>query len=77
LDARTAKTATEVERSGDADSLRAAAERLKASHAPSKVLQVPQRDMDKATQAMKAARVSGTVKNIGGTRSRSVSRRSR
>ena len=40
--------ATEVERSGSATGLRAAAKRLKLSGAPQKVLQVPQKDMSAA-----------------------------
>ena len=64
--------ATEVERSGNPDNLKKAALRLKASDAPQKVLQVPQKDMDAAADAMRKAGVSGTVKNLGGTASRSV-----
>ncbi len=64
--------ATEVERSGSAQGLGAAARRLKQSGAPQKVLQVPQKDMDAAAQAMRKVDVGGTVKNMGGTKSRSV-----
>lgn len=72
LDARTNKRATEVERSGTSAGLGKAAKRLKESRAPQKVLQVPQKDMSKAAQAMKEAGVAGTVKNMGGTKRRSV-----
>ena len=50
LDARTqgGGRATEVERSGSAQGLEAAASRLKQTRAPQKVLQVPQKDMDAA-----------------------------
>ena len=72
LDAASGKTATEVERSSDRRSLEAAAGRLKASAKPRKVLQVPQHDMSKAAKAMKSQRVKGSVKNMGGTRRRSV-----
>jgi len=74
LDALTAskKRATEVERSGNPRSLKAAARRLKTSKAPQKVLQVPQRDMSKARQAMRAAKVKGTVKNMTSTKRTSV-----
>lgn len=72
LDARTAKTATEVERSGDKGRLEKAAARLKASGAPQMALQVPQKDMDKAAQAMRDKGVRGTVRNMGGTKRRSV-----
>lgn len=74
LDARTQKTATEVERSGDSGRLEQAASRLKSSGAPRRVLQVPQKDMDAATAAMRQKGVSGTVKNMGGTKRRSVGR---
>lgn len=74
LDARTKGgfRATEVERSGDTRSLSTAARRLKKSGAPQKVLQVPQRDMAKAREAMRQAGISGTVKNMSGKNRSSV-----
>lgn len=72
LDAQTKAKATEVERSGSPERLRQAARRLKASSKPQKVLQVPQKDLPSAAQAMKAEKVKGTVKNMGGTKRRSV-----
>ena len=72
LDAESKGRATEVERSGNISSLRKAAKRLKSSGKRQKVLIVPQKDMDKATQSMRDEGVSGTVKNMGGTKRRSV-----
>lgn len=72
LDAKTLKKATEIERSSSKAGLEKAAQRLKDSGKPQKVLQVPQKDMDKATQAMKAKGVKGTVKNMSGTKRKSV-----
>lgn len=74
LDALSAggKRATEVERSGDAEKLRLAANRLEASGASQRILQVPQWDMPKAVAAMKEAEVSGTVKNLSGTKKTQV-----
>lgn len=72
LDAERPKTATEIERAGTTQGLTKAARRLKASPKPQKVLQVPQQDMAKAAKAMKKVGVKGTVKNIGGTKRRSV-----
>ncbi len=72
LDAATAKKATEVERSGTAEGLKKAAQRLKSSRKPQKVLQVPQKDMDAAAQAMKKVGIGGTVRNLGGTKGLSV-----
>ena len=72
LDAATEAKATEVERSGDIARLRNAAKRLKDSGKRQKVLIVPQNDMKKATSAMSSEGVSGTVKNLGGTKRRSV-----
>jgi len=72
IDAATGKKATEVERSGSAAALQAAAQRLKASGKLQKVLQVPQQDMGKAADAMRKAGTKGTVKNLTGTRRRSV-----
>ena len=68
LDAASRRRATEVERSGDPEKLHLAAKRLKRSRKPQKVLQVPQKDMTKAVAAMKDEGVSGTVKNMGGTK---------
>jgi len=72
LDAATKKRATEVERGGRSAGLRKAAIRLKDSGRPQKVLQVPIQHMDMASKAMREAGVSGTVKNLGGTKRRSV-----
>ena len=64
--------ATEVETSGSSAGLSKAAGRLKASGAKQRVLQVPQKDMQSAVQAMKDAGVTGTVKNMRGTKRRRV-----
>ena len=72
LDAATKKKATEVERSGSQSGLEKAARRLKASGKSQKVLQVPQKDMPKAAKAMKKVGTKGTVKNMSGTKRRSV-----
>ena len=66
------RRATEVERSGDPQALEAAARRLKDSGAAQKVLQVPHHDMNAAAAAMRNLGVSGTVKNMSGTKRRSV-----
>lgn len=74
LDASTksGKTVTEIERSGDLNKLKLAASRLKERRSTRKVLQVPQKDMQKAVEAMKIKKVHGTVKNMGGTKRQSV-----
>ena len=64
--------ATEVERSGTPAGLKAAAQRLKSSGAAQKILQVPQKDMDAAAKALRHVNIAGTVKNMGGTKRRSV-----
>ena len=64
--------ATEVERSGSSSGLNTAARRLKNSGARQKVLQVPQKDMSSAAEAMRKAGIGGTVKNMGGTKRRRV-----
>ncbi len=61
--------ATEVELSGN---FKKAAQRLKDSGKPQKVLQVRQGDMKKAEKAMKEVGVGGTVKNMGGRKRKSV-----
>lgn len=72
LDAATKNRATEIERSGSPTNLEKAASRLKASKKKQKVLQVPQKDMDNASRAMKKVGTSGTVKNMSGTKRRSI-----
>lgn len=76
LDARNARgTATEVEGSGDPERLRKAGRRLdkaRKSGASGTVLQVPQKDMKKAQEAMRKEGVKGSVKNMKGSQRRSV-----
>jgi hypothetical protein len=71
LDALSAngKRATEIERCGN---LKAAVGRLKESGASQKTLQVPQSDLARAEKAMKDAGIKGTVKNMSGTKRKSV-----
>jgi hypothetical protein len=66
--------ATEVERSGVQKGLEAAAKRLKQADAKQHVLQVPQKDMAAAVEAMKKVGVGGTVKNMAGTKRVSVTK---
>ncbi len=76
LDALTGQQgrATEVERGGTPERLEKAVRRLNAAPAKQHVLQVPQKDMRRASDAVRsAAKQSVTVKNMSGTRSRSVS----
>ena len=75
VDAVTKIKATEIERSGSSEGLKKAAERLRDSRKRQKVLQVPEKDMKKATDAMREVGVSGTVKNMGGTKRKSVAAR--
>lgn len=72
LDAATQKKATEIERSGSQSALEKAARRLKASGKLQKVLQVPQKDMPKAAKAMQKVGTKGTIKNMSGTKRRSI-----
>ena len=71
LDAATKYKAVEVEQGGPAQ-LKKAARRLKDSGKRQRVLIVPSRNMDNAREAMRAEQVSGTVRNISGTRRSSV-----
>ncbi|MDL1960151.1 MAG: hypothetical protein LWX01_00345 [Deltaproteobacteria bacterium] len=75
LDALTPRKAIEIERSGTLAGLEKAAKRLKDSGRPQKILQVPQKDMAKAAKAMQNVGVGGTVKNMGGTKRRSVTKK--
>ncbi len=60
--------AVEIERSSSMAALTKAAERLGTSDKPQKVLIVPAHSMKRATTAMVKAGISGTVRNISGTR---------
>lgn len=64
--------ATEVERSGTEKGLLDAARRLRDANAAQHTLQVPEKDMPAAAKAMQKVGVSGTVKNMSGTKRRSV-----
>ena len=72
LDAATESRATEVERSGKQAALQSAARRLRDSGKPQKVLQVPEKDLSKAKDAMRSVGVSGTVKNLSGSKRQRV-----
>ena len=72
LDSASKHRATEIERSGDPRKLGKAVDRLRDSRKPQKVLQVPQKDMGKASDAMRQKAVGGTVKNMSGTKRRSI-----
>lgn len=69
LDARRPKQAIEVERSGR---LEAALRRLGKEKGVQRVLQVPQRDFDRAIEAAQQAGVGVTVANLSGIRKRSL-----
>jgi hypothetical protein len=73
LDSATAKTATEIER--NLPGISKAVSRLKASGRPRRVLQVPQQHMNTATAEFRRQKVSGTVKNLSGTKTRPVSKK--
>jgi hypothetical protein len=67
LDVMTKHKAVEIERGGPSQ-LEKAAERLKSSRKSQKVLVVPSKSMSQAREAMRKVRVSGTVRNISGTK---------
>lgn len=66
IDVMTKYKAVEIERGGSSQ-LEKAAQRLKASRKPQKVLVTPSKSMNKAREAMRKVGVSGTVRNISGT----------
>lgn len=70
VDAATSKTATQVER--NPSNLQNSVAKLKASGRPRRVLQVPQHLMNDASEEMRKQNVSGTVKNMSGTKRRSI-----
>ncbi len=64
--------ATEVERSGKYNRLLNAADRLREAGTPQKVLVVPHNDIDLAVEAMREVGITGTVKNITGSKKKRV-----
>lgn len=70
VDSATSKTATQIER--NRSNLSNSVAKLKASGRSRKVLQVPQSLMTAASAEMRRQNVSGTVKNMGGTKRCSV-----
>ena len=73
VDSATSKTATQVER--NRSNLPNSVEKLKASGRERKVLQVPQNLMSDAAAEMRRQGVSGSVKNMSGTKRVSVRKR--
>ena len=67
LDVMTKHKAVEIERGGPSR-LEKAAHRLKDSRKSQKVLVAPSKSMSKAREAMRKVGVSGTVRNISGTK---------
>ncbi|MCD4824338.1 MAG: hypothetical protein K8S55_07005 [Phycisphaerae bacterium] len=75
LDALRGNCATEIERSRHTSRLRKAAGRLRDSKVKHKVLQVPHKNLEKAVEAMQHIGISGTVKNMGGSKRISVGKK--
>lgn len=73
VDSATSKTATQVER--NRANFPNSIAKLKASGRDRRVLQVPQHLMSDATAEMRRQGVSGSVKNMGGTKRMSVRKR--
>jgi hypothetical protein len=67
-DAASTRRATVIERSGDPERIRLATLRLKDSGRPQKILQVPHSYIPLAAFTMWSSGVSGTVKNLSGTK---------
>ncbi len=67
LDVMTKHKAVEIERGGPSR-LEKAAHRLKDSRKSQKVLVTPSKSMSKGREAMRKVGVSGTVRNISGTK---------
>jgi len=67
-DAATSVRAVEVERGHSNDKLKTAVSRLKESRKPQKVLMVPHQDIAKAADAMRKGDITGSVRNLSGTK---------
>lgn len=70
VDSTTPKTATQVER--NQSNLSNSVAKLKLSGRPRRFLQVPQHLMNDAVAEMRSQNVSGTVKNMRGTKRRFI-----
>jgi len=70
VDSATPKTATQVER--NQSNLSNSVAKLKVSGRPRRVLQVPQHLMNDAAAEMRRQNVSGTIKNMSGTKRRLI-----
>lgn len=66
-EAKDAKMAEEIDRSGSVKHLERVAKRLKSAKAEDRILYVPHWDMEKAAQAMRKAGVTGAVSNLCGS----------
>lgn len=67
LDAIRGKSAIEVERGGTSQKISQALSRLKTQRTKSKILRVPQRDMDMAVQQARKKGMNVTVTNLSKT----------
>jgi hypothetical protein len=72
LDAIRGKFAIEVERGGDPKKIDQVLSRLRTQHNKSKILRVPQKDMDMAIQQAQKKKVHVTVTNLSKTKRRST-----
>jgi len=72
-DAVTHYKAVEIGQSGCVSDIRKAAEKLKDSNKPQKILIVPARSMGTARKVLKEVGVSATIRNMSGTRREYVS----
>jgi hypothetical protein len=72
-DAVTYYKAVEIGQSGYISDIRKAAEKLKNSNKPQKILIVPARSMNTARKVLKEVGVSATIRNMSGTRREYVS----
>ncbi len=70
LDAKTPHYAIEVERSGSRAGLRSALMRLRTQSNKRKILRVPQKDMDMATDEARQLGINARVTNMSKTKSR-------
>jgi len=72
LDVKKPNVAIEIERSADPARIRAALGRLRTQRNAPKQLRVPQPNLDRAAEIAKRARLNVTVKNLSGTKRRTV-----
>ncbi|MBA7646661.1 hypothetical protein ES703_54427 [subsurface metagenome] len=75
IDVQKGRKVVEIERSGDPKKISQALNRLKAKKGLKKEIRVPQKDLNKTKDIAKKKKMSVIIKNLSGTKIRSIKRK--